>query len=439
MDSQRKRKWRWKSCARPKKLQRLSVRKEDASLYKFVLWCKAVGIRINDKVTLTRHGSCANIGMIARRPITEGTWLAKIPRTAVLCCSNSKLSRTLQYDSDLCPQLPELTSWLPLILSLLYEQDKQDSYWRPYLDIVPNKESLSPPLLWTPEERTGLLAGTSVAEQVQGDYDHMMQEYTSHALPFMTKHNNLYSPHQQGMEQYSKMVGLVMSYSFSDPEEDDPLKQTMMVPVIDLLNHHSNHHAELTFHEKYLLLTAIRDIKKGEEVMNTYGPLCNAGLVRMYGFAESDNPNDKAYIPVSLVKELSVEEAVQSDPTMLTKRWKSIINKYEIVEDDEFMEVSLDDTESLLLLIKMLHAPIGQVKSLLKYQSMDISDLSSHESSFAIKLICKCLELLPLAVSCKGCSQTRQQVSDILRSGQRTCLLSIKQQLESETKRTTSL
>jgi len=70
------------------------------------------------------------------------------------------------------------------------------------------------------------------------------------------------SSHQQVMEQYTKMVGLVMSYSFSDPEEDDPVKQTMMVPVIDLLNHHSNHHAELTFHENYLLLTAIRDIKK---------------------------------------------------------------------------------------------------------------------------------------------------------------------------------
>jgi len=59
-----------------------------------------------------------------------------------------------------------------------------------------------------------------------------------------------------------------MSYSFSDPEEDDPLKQTMMVPVIDLLNHHSNHHAELTFHENYLLLSAIRDIKKARSTVS---------------------------------------------------------------------------------------------------------------------------------------------------------------------------
>ena len=60
------------------------------------------------------------------------------------------------------------------------------------MDIVPNEESLSPPLLWTPEERAKLLAGTSVAEQVLADHDHMMQEYTNHALPFMTKHKGLY-------------------------------------------------------------------------------------------------------------------------------------------------------------------------------------------------------------------------------------------------------
>lgn len=31
---------------------------------------------------------------------------------------------------------------------------------------------------------------------------------------------------------------------------------------------------------------------KGEEIMNTYGALDNASLVRMYGFAEHSNPNN---------------------------------------------------------------------------------------------------------------------------------------------------
>ena len=61
---------------------------------------------------------------------------------------------------------------------------------------------------------------------------------------------------------FKKLVSFVMSYSFTDDEEPDILQQTMMVPFVDLLNHHSNHHAELNFHEEYLELVAVRDIAR---------------------------------------------------------------------------------------------------------------------------------------------------------------------------------
>ena len=35
-----------------------------------------------------------------------------------------------------------------------------------------------------------------------------------------------------------------------------------MVPFVDLLNHHSNHHAELNFHEEHLELVAVRRIRR---------------------------------------------------------------------------------------------------------------------------------------------------------------------------------
>ena len=81
------------------------------------------------QVLITRRGSRANIGMIARRPIAEGTCLAKIPRTAVLSCSNSKLRDIIKCDKQFCTQLPQLTSWLPLILTLLYEQGREVRQW----------------------------------------------------------------------------------------------------------------------------------------------------------------------------------------------------------------------------------------------------------------------------------------------------------------------
>lgn len=60
---------------------------------------------------------------------------------------------------------------------------------------------------------------------------------------------------------YKKLVAFVMSYSFTD-EAAELLERTVMVPFVDLLNHSSNHHVELTFHPKCLKLMAVRDIKK---------------------------------------------------------------------------------------------------------------------------------------------------------------------------------
>ena len=62
------------------------------------------------------------------------------------------------------------------------------------------------------------------------------------------------------LEVYKDLVCLVMSYSFSDPDEDSLLGQTMMVPFVDLLNHHSHHHTELCFLPTHLELVAVRDI-----------------------------------------------------------------------------------------------------------------------------------------------------------------------------------
>lgn len=62
-------------------------------------------------------------------------------------------------------------------------------------------------------------------------------------------------------DEYKKLVAFVMSYSFTD-ESAEVLGRTMMVPFVDLLNHSSRHHVELTFHPNHLTLVAVRDIEK---------------------------------------------------------------------------------------------------------------------------------------------------------------------------------
>ena len=72
---------------------------------------------------------------------------------------------------------------------------------------------------------------------------------------------------------FSSAVSFVMSYSFTDSKEVDPLSDTVMVPFVDLLNHHHDHNAELSYHPTHLRLVAIRDIKKvggAFQLINSY-------------------------------------------------------------------------------------------------------------------------------------------------------------------------
>lgn len=42
-------------------------------------------------------------------------------------------------------------------------------------------------------------------------------------------------------------------------------------------------------------------VYQGEEVMNTYGDLCNAALLHKYGFTERDNPYDEVSVTLILM------------------------------------------------------------------------------------------------------------------------------------------
>ena len=55
------------------------------------------------------------------------------------------------------------------------------------------------------------------------------------------------------------MVGFVMSYSFTDHENNE----TLMVPVADIFNHHTNNNAQLSFDDESLLrMISTKPIKK---------------------------------------------------------------------------------------------------------------------------------------------------------------------------------
>lgn len=62
--------------------------------------------------------------MVASEDIYSGEELARIPRCSVLCARNSDLATTMEEDIKLMKQLEEVSSWVPLLITLVYEWAK---------------------------------------------------------------------------------------------------------------------------------------------------------------------------------------------------------------------------------------------------------------------------------------------------------------------------
>ncbi|XP_035520501.1 LOW QUALITY PROTEIN: N-lysine methyltransferase setd6 [Morone saxatilis] len=309
---------------------------ELSPLQDFLQWCDRVCLVLSSKVCVSKEGTVAEYGMLAKDNIEEGEVLFTIPRSALLHQGTTKVSALLEKERA---SLESPSGWVPLLLALLYEYTSSQSHWKPYLSLWTDFKALDHPMFWSKEERDRLLMGTGIPEAVDTDLANIQREYTDVVLPFITKHPDLWNPDTHTLELYKQLVAFVMAYSFQEPqeEEDDEEEEEeeeekaanppMMVPMADMLNHVSNHNANLEFTPDSLKMVCVRPIHKGEEVFNTYGQMANWQLLHMYGFTEpyQSNSNDTADIPfTNLYKAATRGIQSDSDRQLLDEQWEML-------------------------------------------------------------------------------------------------------------------
>ncbi|XP_041795008.1 N-lysine methyltransferase setd6 isoform X2 [Chelmon rostratus] len=275
--------------------------------------------------------------MLAKDSIEEGEILFTIPRSALLHQGTTKISALLEKERS---SLESSSGWVPLLLALLYEYTSSESHWKPYFSLWTDFKTLDQPMFWSKEERDTLLKGTGISEAVNTDLVNIQREYTDVVLPFITKHPNLWNPDTHTLELYTQLVAFVMANSFQEPQEEQDNEEEedeeeeekapnppMMVPMADMLNHVSNHNANLEFSPDSLKMVCVRPIHKGEEVFNTYGQMANWQLLHMYGFTESyqSNSNDTADIPITNFYKAATQD-IQSDldRQLVEEQWETL-------------------------------------------------------------------------------------------------------------------
>ncbi|KAK3598982.1 hypothetical protein CHS0354_024658 [Potamilus streckersoni] len=326
-----------------------TTQSKDKLLNIFIGWLSENGFNVNPKVIVTKEGSCAQYGLVAVEDIDEQEVLFQILRPLLLSPETTVIADVLEKEED---HIQSESGWVSTILALLYEYNNPSSKWRPYLDLVLDFKELDLPMLWARSEREDLLQGTGTNETVEKDLQNIEKEFEMVVLPFIKRHPDLFSKSCEDIELYKRMVAFVMAYSFTEPwssaqdeeedEENSGSSQPMIVPLADILNHVAKNNAHLTFENEVLKMVAIRNIRKGEEVFNTYGELSNQHLLHMYGFAEPypNNHYDTVEIPIKLLVHAAQDVIGYSEDAFSRK--KKVLHEMGLYADGVTMVVGID-------------------------------------------------------------------------------------------------
>ena len=79
---------------------------------------------------------------------------------------------------------------------------------------------------------------------------------------------------------------------------NDPNMLLLIIPLFDMINHSFEPNAIIIPHEdkltneSFVMLQALRDIEKDEQLFVSYGNLGNTHLIQKYGFTVENNPNN---------------------------------------------------------------------------------------------------------------------------------------------------
>ncbi|KAI8094076.1 hypothetical protein BDF21DRAFT_331545 [Thamnidium elegans] len=366
----------------------------------FCQWLESNGATLNKDIAIKDYRSeGAGRGVVATNDIKEGDLLFSLPRNILL----SQLTTSLKDLDGIGKEYLELPGWSPLILSLMYESQKQDSFWKPYFDVLPR--NFSTPMFWDQQDLKEL-NGTDIVSKI-GKED-AEATYERDIKPIVEKYSDIFDKNVHNLDLYHLCGSLIMSYSFNDElqkaekeekeeedseeeEEEEEEEQGLisMVPMADLLNHKTGYNNARLFHEQdSLQMKAIKDVAKGEQIYNTYGDLCNADLLRKYGFVDDVNEFDIVELDGPLVVECSCPEADEE----LVERKIDFLMEEGVLDECFVIDTEYEIPLELIIAVHVLLATSDEFEKMEEKQKLPKPKLTQEVKNVIENILKKRLE-----------------------------------------------
>lgn len=175
---------------------------------------------------------------------------------------------------------------------LVIENNKKDSFWKEYINSLP--ENLDEFLYYWDDKKINLLKNTSMTtEDFYSLDDHLeclISDYE--IINSYNKENNILNINDDDFfNEYIRMRILVGSRIFGYKKDNED--ESGIVPYVDMINHSVKSNTTWYYDDekKSFILEAIKNIPKGEEIVDDYGDKNNIDFLLYYGFTLKDNEN----------------------------------------------------------------------------------------------------------------------------------------------------
>lgn len=176
----------------------------------------------------------------------------------------------------------------------MQERRKPESYFKEFIDILP-KNFTNFPIFYTAEERKALEGSamqnviTDKIRDIQTDYNMITTEVPEFK--------------QFSLKEYSEMRMMVCSRIFGITIEG--VKTDGFVAYADMLNHQRPKETQWSYTDdrEGFIIEAQEDIKRGQQVYDSYGKKCNTRFLLNYGFINLNNDANEFPLVVRLKPE----------------------------------------------------------------------------------------------------------------------------------------
>ncbi|XP_064622974.1 actin-histidine N-methyltransferase-like isoform X2 [Lineus longissimus] len=342
----------------------------DEHVESFMAW---IGNNVtSDSVKIRRFGNGGD-GLQATRDLPCQSLFLTIPRKVMMTTESAQLSSlgALIPQDNILKVMPNVV----LALHVLCEQANPDSFWLPYIKILPN--TFSTPLYFSPEELQ-LLKGSQAFYEALSQYKNIARQYAYFHKLFQSNPTAKMLPIHTNFcyDDYRRAVSVVMTRQNQIPSCEDHQMINALIPLWDMCNHSNGQFTtDFSLEKDCSECYALQDYKEGDQIYIFYGNRSNSEFLIHSGFVYPDNEHDRLPLKLGIAK---------SDQLFLLK--SAILNKCGIPVSHTFDLVTGPNPvkKELLIFLRILCMKEDDLKLCEDKNAIDlVEDLGSLHSSYS--------------------------------------------------------